>query len=62
MESYLEMIKLGEEPIKIIVMLANQFRLMLQTKLLKKQGVSIYEMMSILGQKKFPLEKAMEKG
>ncbi len=62
MESYLEMIKLGEEPIKIIVMLANQFRLMLQTKLLKKQGVSIYEMMSILGQKKFPLEKAIEKG
>ena len=61
-QSYLEMIILGEEPIKIIVMLANQFRLMLQTKLLKKQGVSIYEMMSILGQKKFPLEKAIEKG
>lgn len=61
-ESYFEMIKLGEEPIKIIVMLANQFRLMYQVKILKKQGISVFEMMSILGQKKFPIEKAMEKG
>ena len=42
LESYYEMLKMGEEPIKIIVMLANQFR--------------------ILGQKKFTLEKSLEKG
>lgn len=62
LESYYEMIKLGEEPIKIIVMLANQFRLIYQVKNLKKQGLSIFDMMSVLGQKKYPIEKALEKG
>lgn len=62
LESYYEMLKMGEEPIKIIVMLANQFRLMYQTKKLKMKGISIFEMMSILGQKKFTLEKSLEKG
>lgn len=37
-ESYNEMIKYGEEPIKILIMLANQFRLMYQCKLLYKKG------------------------
>ena len=35
-KTYKEMIKIGEEPIKIIVMLANQFRLMYQVKVLRK--------------------------
>lgn len=61
LESYYEMIKLGEEPIKIIVMLANQFRLIYQVKNLKKQGLSVFDMMSILGQKKYPIEKALDK-
>ena len=29
---------MGEEPVKLIVMLANQFRLILQVKLMKKNG------------------------
>ena len=61
LESYFEMIKLGEEPIKIIVMLANQFRLMYQVKVLNKQHYNIYDMMKILGQKKYPIEKAYSK-
>ena len=61
LESYYEMIKLGEEPIKIIVMLANQFRLMYQVKRLNKNRNNIYDIMKILGQKKYPIEKALEK-
>ena len=38
MEIYYEMIKMNEEPIKIIVILSNQFRLMLQAKELYKKG------------------------
>ena len=38
LKSYKEMIRIGEEPIKIIVMLSNQFRLMYQTKMLRKKG------------------------
>ena len=54
------MIKNGEEPIKIIVMLSNQFRLMYQVKILNEQHYNIYDMMKILGQKKYPIEKAYE--
>lgn len=61
LESYYEMIKYGEEPIKIIVMLANQFRLIYQVKKLKEQRHSIFDMMNILNQKKYPIEKALSK-
>lgn len=61
LESYYEMIKLGEEPIKIIVILANQFRLLYQVKRLKMKGYSIFDMMSMLGQKKYPIEKSLER-
>ena len=40
MEMYSEMINQNEEPIKIIVMLANQFRIMYQVKELVKIGYS----------------------
>lgn len=60
-ESYYEMIKLGEEPIKIIVLLSNQFRLMYQVKLLSSNRYGIFDMMKILNQKKYPIEKALEK-
>lgn len=40
LETYNELIKIGEEPIKIIVMLANQFRLMYQVKGLTCKGYS----------------------
>jgi DNA polymerase-3 subunit delta len=61
LESYYEMIIAGEEPIKIIVLLANQFRLIYQVKKLSEKKHSIYDMMNILGQKKYPIEKALEK-
>jgi DNA polymerase-3 subunit delta len=61
LKSYYEMIKIGEEPIKIIVILANQFRLIYQVKQLSKKRVSIFDMMSLLGQKKYPIEKALER-
>ena len=50
LESYYEMIKLGEEPIKIIVMISNQFRLMYQVKKLSQSRNSVIDMMKILGQ------------
>ncbi len=37
---YHEMMKINEEPIKIIIMLANQFRIMYQSKQLLKKGLS----------------------
>lgn len=61
LESYYEMIKRGEEPIKIIIMLANQFRLIYQVKNLKSKGVSIFDMITILGKKKYPIELALKK-
>lgn len=48
LETYDELIKLGEEPIKIIVMLANQFRLMYQVKGLTKKGYSEKDIAKIL--------------
>lgn len=61
-ESYYEMIKMGEEPIKIIVILANQFRLMYQVKELSKKGYRIFDIMDILEQKQYPIKKAIENG
>ncbi len=48
MEMYFEMIKQNEEPIKIIVMLANQFRIMYQVKELVKTGYTEKEIASKL--------------
>lgn len=60
-ESYNEMIKIGEEPIKILVMLANQFRLIYQVKELSKKGYREYDIMDILDQKQFTIKKAVER-
>ena len=62
LESYYEMLKMGEEPIKIIVILANQFRLMYQVKELSKKGYRVFDIMDILEQKQYPIKKAIEKG
>ena len=43
LEIYHSLLKLGEEPIKIIVLLANQFRLMYQTKRLYQMGYSEHD-------------------
>lgn len=60
-ESYNEMIKYGEEPIKILIMLASQFRIMLQTKLLYKKGYSEKDMASVLAIHPYRIKLALEK-
>lgn len=56
-----EMIKYGEEPIAIIIMLANQIRIMYQSKLLIKKGYSAHEISDILEIHEFRVKKALEK-
>lgn len=48
LELYYEMLKVNEEPIKIIVILANQFRIMYQSKELLKKGYSEKDIASTL--------------
>lgn len=57
-----EMIKYGEEPIAIIIMLANQIRIMYQAKSLIKKGYSEREIANILEIHEFRVKKALEKG
>lgn len=45
---YNDLILMGEEPIMLIVMIANQFRLILQVKLMIKNGYKEREMASII--------------
>ena len=59
---YKELIKIGEEPIKIIVMLSNQFRLMYQAKHLTRKGYSEDDISSLLGVKRYPVHLAITKG
>lgn len=62
LESYAEMIKLGEEPIKIIIMLANQFRMMYQSKQLIKKGYTEKDIASSLAIHPYRIKLALEKG
>lgn len=48
LEIYNEMLKNGEEPIKIIIILANQFRIIYQAKELLKKGLSEKDVASTL--------------
>lgn len=48
LEIYYEMLKMNEEPIKIIIMLSNQFRIMYQSKQLLKKGLSEKDIASTL--------------
>lgn len=60
-EVYNEMIRYGEEPIKILIMLASQFRIMLQAKLLYKKGYSEKDMASLLAIHPYRVKLALEK-
>ncbi|MFV0249982.1 MAG: DNA polymerase III subunit delta [Bacilli bacterium] len=60
-ESYNEIIKMGEEPIKIIVMLANQFRIMYQSKQLIKKGYLEKDIASMLGVHPYRIKLGLEK-
>lgn len=62
LESYKEMLQLGEEPIKIIIMLANQFRLIYQTRNLYKKGYSEKDISSLLGIHPYRIKLAITKG
>lgn len=61
-ESYHEMIKLGEEPIKIIIMLASQIRIMYQSKELSKKGYREKDIANILGIHPYRVKLALQKG
>ena len=60
--TYYELLKLNEEPIKIIIMLANKFRLMYQACELTKKGYSPQAIADKLNSKKYPVELAINKG
>lgn len=60
-ESYNEMIKMGEEPIKIIVMLANQIRIMYQAKELQKKGYMEKDIASLLDIHPYRVKLALSK-
>lgn len=62
LESYNEMIKLGEEPIKIIIMLANQIRIIYQSKELYKKGYSEKDISNILEIHPYRVKLAISKG
>lgn len=61
LESYQEMLKRNEEPIKIIIMLANQFRIMYQAKELNKKGYTANDIASTLEIHPYRLKLALEK-
>ncbi len=62
MTMYQEMLKLNEEPIKIIVMLANQFRIMYQAKELAFKGQTEALIASNLEIHPYRIKLALEKG
>lgn len=61
LEIYYELIKRGEEPIKIIIMLANQFRIIYQTKVLRKKGYSEKDIADILKIHPYRIKLALNK-
>lgn len=60
-ESYNEMMLHGSEPIAILVMLANQFRIIYQSKVLSKDNLSYREIGKILDIHEYRVKKALEK-
>lgn len=61
MNSYFEIIK-DEEPIKIIVVLANKFRLIYQAKNLYKKGYSEKDISNLLNVNPYAIKKCLETG
>ncbi len=60
-KTYEELLKLKEEPIKIIVTLANQFRLMYQAKKLNQNGYSEKDIASEIGEHPYRVKLAILK-
>ena len=61
-ESYFEIRKNGEEPIKIIVVLANKFRLMYQARELSRMGYSEQKIAQELKVHAYPVKLAKQAG
>lgn len=61
LEIYNEMLINGEEPIKILVILANQFRLIYQAKGLYQKGYTNNDITSMLGIHPYRIKLALEK-
>lgn len=57
---YDKLLKQGEEPIQIIIRLANQFRIIYQVKELAKKGYGNKDITSILGLHPYRIQKAQE--
>jgi DNA polymerase III, delta subunit len=62
MSIYTEMIKQGEEPIKIIALLASKFRLMYQATELTKMGCSQQDISTTLNTHIYPVKLAINAG
>ena len=60
--TYYELLKNNEEPLKIIVLLANKFRLMYQVSILYKKGLSNNEIATTLGVHAYPVKLAIQAG
>lgn len=57
---YYDLLMNKEEPIKILVLLARQFRILLQIKVLSNQGYSPQQMAQTLGLRPFVMKKAYD--
>ena len=62
LESLKEMLKLNEEPIKIIIMLASQFRIIYQAKQLYIMGYTESDIASLLKIHPYRIKLALSKG
>lgn len=58
-ESYHEMVTLGEEPIMILIMLANQFRMLYQVKKLYRKGYTEKDISKELKVHWYPVRKSL---
>ena len=56
---YKDLLLLGEEPIKLIVMVSNQFRLLLQVKLMVKHGYKQIDMANIIKEHPYRIKLAL---
>lgn len=56
---YKDLLLMGEEPVKLIVMISNQLRLILQVKLMTKNGYKEREMAGIIGEHPYRVKLAL---
>lgn len=61
-EIYYELTKQNEEPIKILALLARQFRMILQSKVMSKEGYSQKQIAAQLKVHPYPIKIAVEQG